>query len=142
MTYVAYTNAEKTRQETRALELRLLGKTYEFIAEELGVSPDTAWKRVQAALVRYAAPKAEEVRAQETARQQMTIDVSVAIASQPDVSARDRLAAVARIQAASETIARLHGSFAPVQVETSLTVTTPTDERISELIGLMDAVDA
>ena len=134
MTYVDYSNADKTRQETRALELRLLGKTYEFIGEELGVAPQTAWRRVQAALVRYAAPKAEEVRAQETARHQMVIDAAIAIASQPDTQPKDRLAALKVIQSGAEAIARLHGANAPVKIDARVQEVTQADLELEAMI--------
>lgn len=134
MGYVNYTDAEKTAQETRCLELRLLGKTYEYIGNELGISHQTAFTRTKNALARYAAPKAEEVRTQETARLQMTIDAAVAVATADDARPADRINAIKAIQHASDLIARMHGSFAPVKVEAQVTEVTQADLEIQEMI--------
>ncbi|KRV48793.1 hypothetical protein AQ490_23265 [Wenjunlia vitaminophila] len=115
-------------READAVELRRQGKTYQQIADALGVSRRTAWRRVQAAL----AARARETVADRDALigEHLAYIETVLEGLLPKAAKGDARAAEVVLKAL-ERHAKLLGLDAPVRA--SITVTDEMTERIKAL---------
>lgn len=134
MSGVAYSDADRLKQEDQALDLRLRGYSYARISDEIGVAPQTALRRVDNALQRYRGWKADGVRELETGRLERIISHADAILCSPTARPVDKLSAMNVMIKASERMSRLHGADAPVRVEATVSEVTQADLELAEMI--------
>lgn len=135
-------------RQREAVHLRAEGKSYDQIAELLGVSnKSVAYKAVTAALSTLAAETREDadrLRALELARLDEVLQIAWEIAHDDKARRGERLAAVDRVMKVSERRSKLLGLDAPEKTELSI---APQDqakvqvilERVKELEQLPDA---
>jgi hypothetical protein len=113
--------AVHTERSREALDLRLVGKTYDQIGEALGVSKQQAHRLVKAELDELAAltrGAAEELRQRELETLDRLLATAMPCAEQGDMQAADRVIKISARRSA------LLGLDAPAKHEHEVTVTT------------------
>jgi len=125
--------------ESRAVQLRSLGHTYDEIAQQLGLATrGSAWKIVQRALTRIPAESVEEMRLLEGAR----LD-AMSAAIWPTAVTGDEKAILVMVRI-MERRARLFGLDAPVRMQNLIdnSLSGDVDQEVQRLIARMQFLDS
>lgn len=127
---------QEQHKRNQAYDLRLRGKTYRYIAAELGVSVGTAHRWVSEYMSEVTLPLVDEVRKQEVDRMMRYLDV---------LDTRIELGddkAVSLAIKVSERLCKMLGADMPQQLQVEHTETTQVDLAIQDLINRQKAQNA
>jgi hypothetical protein len=120
---------ESVERQKRAMELRLLGKTYEAIAQELGCTPAGAWKMIVTAMdatIRDPADKLRQIELDKLDRQE---EVWAPLARLGD---KDALDAWIKIQASRR---KLLGLDAPDSSVVTNVIVPAASEEVQKILA-------
>jgi hypothetical protein len=135
-----YTPAQIEEQKRRCLRLVYQGKTQRQIAEAIGISQPTAFRRIKEALAEQPAPDVESFRKEEVHRLDVALEkVMDALASVTDPDDISKL--VDRMVKISLAKTRING-FEQVKVEGTVVQQTQTEAELEALFIQADARNA
>lgn len=120
--------ARRMQRRERAIRLRLAGATYEQIAQQLGVSPDTVARDITAGLRDTLRDGAEQMLAEQKAMTGALKERLFAAGMQGDQDAIDRLIKLMRHEA------QLFGLNAPARVRVEAQVTEDPGQLAAKLM--------
>jgi len=107
-------NISQAQRREEALQLRLMGLTFEQIGAKLGIKRANAYQLVQTAIRNRSAEnweRIEEMRQEEVERLRVMLSIAVSAAVKGD------LGGVREVRAISDQLAKLQGLYAPVRQE-------------------------
>jgi DNA-binding Lrp family transcriptional regulator len=102
-------------EQVFAYEARLQHRGYRWIAEQLGVSLPTAFRRVTQEMERRVSPLREQVRQMESDRIDEASRIAWEIATNTELDPETRLKAIDRMERLSEQQSKLYGAYEPVR---------------------------
>jgi hypothetical protein len=108
------TTIKESQRREEALSLRLMGLTFEQIAQKLGIKRQSAYALVKKAIETRSAEnweRIEEMRQEEVERLRSMLGIAVSAAVKGD------LGGVREVRAISDQLAKLQGLYAPVRQE-------------------------